>query len=87
MAERSGSATILVTAEDTYQTSSSLSGIEEKLPGELFMRCHKSYIINISKISQIEVYGRWTYVVKLKGTERTALMTAANYEIIREMYG
>lgn len=87
LVERSDSATNIVTSEGTFKTSAALSGIEEKLNNEEFMRCHKSYIINISRITRIEPYGRWTYVVKLKGTENTALMTAQNYEMIKAMFG
>ncbi len=85
--ERSENATSIVTKEEIYKTSVSLGGIEEKLNPAEFMRCHKSYIINISMISKIEPYGRWTYVVKLKGTAETALMTAQNYEEIKKIFG
>ena len=50
------------------------------------MRCHKSYIINISQIVRIEPYGRWTYIVKFKDTDKTALMTAQNYDKIKKMF-
>ena len=85
--ERSDNATSIVTKEGTYKTSVSLSGIEEKLNPAEFMRCHKSYIINVSLISKIEPYGRWTYIVKFKGTEESALMTAKSYEEIKKMFG
>ena len=87
LVERCDSATNIVTTEGVFKTSVALGGIEEKLSSEEFMRCHKSYIINISRIMQIEPYGRWTYVVKLKGTDSTALMTAQNYETIKAMFG
>lgn len=85
--ERSENATNIVTKEENYKTSVSLSGIEEKLNPTEFMRCHKSYIINISKISKIEPYGRWTYIVKFKGIGESALMTAQNYEEIKKIFG
>ena len=85
--ERSDHATSIVTEDEVYKTSVSLGAIEEKLGPAEFMRCHKSYIINISKISKIEPYGRWTYIVKLKGTSETALMTAQNYEEIKKIFG
>ena len=85
--ERSENATNIITKDEVYKTSVSLSGIEEKLNPSEFMRCHKSYIINISMISKIEPYGRWTYVVKLKGTSETALMTSQNYEEIKKIFG
>ena len=85
--ERSDSATSIFTKDEVYKTSASLGSIEEKLNPKEFMRCHKSYIINISMISKIEPYGRWTYIVKFKGIGESALMTAKNYEEIKKMFG
>lgn len=86
MVERLDGVTIITTKEGTFQTSASLGSIEEKLDPAEFMRCHKSYIINLSLISQIEVYGRWTYTVKLKGTTTKALMTSQKYEEVKRLY-
>jgi len=86
MIERAESATLIVTKDETYRTSIGLGEIEEKLSPNDFMRCHKSYIINLSMISKIEPYGRWTYVVKFKGIEETALITAQNYEELKKMF-
>ena len=83
---RAESATQIVTKEEIYRTSVTLGEMEEKLSPSEFMRCHKSYIINISMISKIEPYGRWTYVVKFKGTTETALITAQNYEELKKMF-
>lgn len=85
--ERSENATRIVTRDEDYKTSVSLGGIKEKLNPSEFMRCHKSYIINISMISKIEPYGRWTYIVKFKGISDSALMTAQNYEEIKKIFG
>ena len=84
--ERIGGNTLITTADEVYRTSASLGSIEEKLDEKEFMRCHKSYIINLSMISKIEVYGRWTYTVSLKNTDSTALMTAQKYEDIKKLY-
>lgn len=84
--ERSDNATNLVTEEEVFKTSAALSAIEEKLNGTEFMRCHKSYIINLSRITKIEPYGRWTYIVRFKGTKETALMTSQNYEEIKKIF-
>lgn len=86
MVERVDGATYITTAVETYKTSVALGNIEEKLEESEFMRCHKSYIIKLSEISQIEVYGRWTYIVKFKNTECTALMTAQKYEEVKKRY-
>lgn len=86
MVERLDGETIITTKDGEFHTSASLGSIEEKLDPAEFMRCHKSYIINLSMISQIEVYGRWTYTVKLKGTSSTALMTSQKYEEVKQLY-
>ena len=86
MVERVESVTQIITKDETYRTSIGLGEIEEKLSTKEFMRCHKSYIINLSMISKIEPYGRWTYIVKFRGIESTALTTAQNYEELKKMY-
>lgn len=61
--------------------------LEEKLSDTGFLRSHKSYLINVSKIKSIEPYGRWTYVVKFKGTQKDALITKEHFEEIKQIYG
>lgn len=86
MVERAEGATNIVTRTESYRTSISLSEMEEKLNGKDFMRCHKSYLVNLSRISRIEPYGRWTYIVKFRETEATALMTAQNFEEVKRLF-
>lgn len=84
--ERLDGITNIVTKEETYRSSASLSDIENKLNPKEFFRCHKSYIINLSCISRIEPYGRWTFSVSMKGSDATALMTAQNYETLKDLF-
>lgn len=81
--ERSNGTTRIVTTDGEYVNSVSLTDLEAKLSSKQFMRCHRSYIVNISKIKKMTQYGRWTYTVHMKGTEETALMTYEHYEIIK----
>ena len=64
-----------------------MGDIEKKLDGERFLRSHKSYIINLTKIKTIEPYGRWTYIVNFKDIDKDALLTQENYEIIKQRFG
>ena len=64
-----------------------MGDIEQKLDPEIFMRSHKSYIINLTKIKTIEPYGRWTYIVTFKDIARDALLTQEKYEEIRMRFG
>ena len=83
--QREDRTTAIYTAQDRFVTSDSLGDIEQKLDGSVFLRCHKSYIININYIDRIYPYGRWTYIVKLKGTDKDALMTRESFEKLEEI--
>ena len=86
LVQREDSSTVIYTKTDSFTTSISLSDIEEKLDNNQFLRSHKSYIINLSLITKIYPYGRWTYVVKLKNTEKDALLTHQKYEEIKKFF-
>lgn len=78
--------TVIYTIESSYVTSDSLSELEERLNSTQFFRSHKSYIINLSMIHKMYPYGRWTYVVKLKNTDKDALLTHERYEVLKELF-
>ncbi len=86
LVQRENSSTVIYTAGDSITTSASLSDIEAKLDSEQFMRSHKSYLINVSKIKKIEPYGRWTYIVTFKDMNKDALMTAEKFEELKKRY-
>lgn len=84
--QRENLSTVIYTDKDSFTTSASLSDIEAKLDSEQFMRSHKSYIINLSKIKKIEPYGRWTYIVTFKDLDKDALITAEKFEEIKKRF-
>lgn len=86
MIERTDGMTRIVTKDEVFLTSQSLAALEEKLDPKQFIRCHKSYIIKTDAIKKLEVYGRWTYTVKLKDTDETALMTSEKYDEIKKKF-
>jgi len=44
----------VTTAEKVYTTYNTMKSVEDKLPSSLFLRVHRSYIVNISKIKNID---------------------------------
>ena len=52
--KRDGMKLVFYTDTRTYETYSSFNKISDKLPNN-FIRCHKSYIANINKISDIQM--------------------------------
>ena len=83
---RENNSTAIYTEKGSFATSASLAEIEQKLDPEQFLRSHKSYIINLSKIRKIEPYGRWTYTVHFQTGKETALITAEKYEEIKKRF-
>lgn len=84
--QRENNSTVIYTEKDSYVTSASLADLEKKLDPEQFLRSHKSYIINLSRIRKIEPYGRWTYVVHFQGRKEDALLTAEKFEEIKKRF-
>jgi len=76
----------IYTINERYISSESLNTLEKKLPGDIFFRCHRSYIVNLEMISKIEPYGRWTYVIKLKNSDKDALLTHDKYEELVKIF-
>lgn len=84
--QRENGSSVIYTETDRFVTSASLTELEKKLDPEEFLRSHKSYIINLSRITKIEPYGRWTYVVHFQGRKEDALLTAERFEKIRRRF-
>lgn len=84
--QRENNATVIYTEKDSYVTSVSMAELEKKLDSEQFLRSHKSYIINLSRIRKIEPYGRWTYIVHFQGRKEDALLTAEKFEEIKRRF-
>jgi two-component system LytT family response regulator len=84
--QREDRSTAIYTMDDKYITSDSLSDLEERLDSSIFFRSHKSYIINLLMIQKIYSYGRWTYVLKLKNTDKDALLTHERYEKLQKIF-
>jgi two-component system LytT family response regulator len=82
LVQREDRATVIYTVNDRIVTSEPLGELMERLDKRLFFRSHKSYIVNLAMVSKVYPYGRWTYVLKLKGTKQDALIT---YEKFNEM--
>ena len=87
LVQREERMTVIYTSDDKrYVTGDSMAEIEEKLPGDAFIRTHKSYIVNINFIDSITPYGRWTYVIKLHGTTQDALITHEKFEELQKLF-
>jgi len=75
MIERQNRQTVIITKHGEFAFNKTLQEVEGILDDHDFVRSHKSYIIRLSAIKSLEIYGRWTYVVKFNGTDHDALIT------------
>ena len=71
-AEANGNYTKIVTANNIFMPSMTFSSAEELLPKKMFLRVHRSFIINKNKISHIE--GNRVYIGK------TEIPIGSNYK-------
>lgn len=87
LVQREERATVLYAkGGERYVTAEPLGELENRLPKHLFFRSHKSYIVGLNHIEAITPYGRWTYVIQLRGTDRDALITHERFEALQKMY-
>lgn len=67
-------------------TGDPLGEFAERLPADSFFRAHRSYIINLNQIDSILPYGRWTHIVRLRGTDADALITQEKFEELEKRF-
>lgn len=63
--EASGDYTVLTSIDDQYLSSTGISKLEQKLNPEVFIRIHRSTIINLEKLKEIEKHFNGGLVVKM----------------------
>ncbi len=64
--EASGDYTVLTTNEDQYLSSSGIGKLEEKLNPDQFIRIHRSTIINLNYLKEIEKHFNGGLIVKMQ---------------------
>ena len=82
--ERNDRVSTIVTVDDEYQTTESLNNLEEQLDPAMFMRSHRSFLINIAYVRKATPYGRWTFSVGFTHTDRQALATHEKMEELQQ---
>ena len=87
MVMRENRSTVLLMKDGTrYVVGDGMAELDERLPDDIFFRTHKSYIVNLNLIDSIAPYGRWTFIVKLKGLKDDALITHERFEELQKRF-
>lgn len=84
--ERSGRSTTIHTKNGTVKTYQTLNELEGELRDRVFIRSHRSFIINIQYITNFSLYAKNSYLVSFEGTEEKAIITKEKLDYIQQNY-
>ncbi|MCY6483321.1 LytTR family DNA-binding domain-containing protein [Clostridium aestuarii] len=85
--EASERETIIYTCKNTYVENSSISEFYKKLPKNNFFRSHRSYVINLDKITEIIPWFNNTYMVKFKELDEEIPVSRNNINDFKHLMG
>lgn len=78
---------LVYTKTSTYTSKLKLSKWEEILPKNKFYRTHRSYIVNLDKIREIEPWFNGTYILKIEDTKFKIPVSRNNIKEFKELLG
>ncbi|MGG5799592.1 LytTR family DNA-binding domain-containing protein [Edwardsiella tarda] len=84
-AEADEKLTYVYTRDDRFVLSMSLSEFISRLPTERFFRCHRSYCVNIDKISEIVPWFNSTYLIHLHDLAFEVPVSRSNIKAFRQL--
>jgi DNA-binding LytR/AlgR family response regulator len=81
--EANGDYVLIHTSESKYLKDKTMKYWETHLSDDLFVRIHRSFIVNIEHISKIELYEKETYKVQLKNGDSLKASTTG-YKLLKQ---
>jgi DNA-binding LytR/AlgR family response regulator len=81
--EANGDYVLIHTQDGKFLKDRTMKYLETHLPDNLFVRIHRSFIVNIIYIDKIELYEKETYKVWLK-SGNTLKMSSSCYKLLRQ---
>jgi hypothetical protein len=81
--EANGDYVLIYTADNKYLKDSTMKYWETHLPDDLFVRIHRSFIVNVEHISRIELYEKEMYKVLLKNGN-SLKASIAGYKLLKQ---
>ena len=73
---------VIYTEKSKYLKEQTMKSLEEQLPGEKFVRVHRSSIVNIERISRIELYEKQSQILILNNGSQVR-MSQNGYKLLR----
>lgn len=84
-AEASEKVTLVYTKDDQYTMPMSISDFYAKLPEKFFFQCHRSYIVNLSKIHEIVPWFNQTYLLRLRDLSAEIPVSRSKVKTFRQI--
>lgn len=84
--ERTGRTTTIHTINETYETYQSLGELEGDIRESMFIRSHRSFIINLQYVKRFASYSKKSFVVIFEGSSGKALVTKEKLKYLQENY-
>lgn len=79
---------VLVYAKDEqFKVAASISDFKKRLPENNFFRCHRSYIVNLDKITEIIPWFNNTYILKLEEMNAEIPVSRQNTGVFKQLMG
>lgn len=77
--------TYVFTKDEKYSVNLFISDFYEKLPNDIFFKCHRSYIVNINKIKEIIPWFNNTYNLKLQDIDYEVPVSRSNVKVFKQL--
>lgn len=77
--------TYVFTKDEKYSVNLCISDFYEKLPNDIFFKCHRSYIVNINKIKEIIPWFNNTYNLKLHDIDYEVPVSRSNIKVFKQL--
>jgi two-component system LytT family response regulator len=74
---------MIYTEDGKYLKQNTMKYFEKNLPPKSFVRVHRSYIVKLDFVAQIELYERDSYIIKLKN-QQTIPVSKSGYNRLRD---
>ncbi len=82
-----GDAVYVQTFADRLLTRYTLQELTERLPGDSFFRCHRSFLVNVHQIKEIAPYFNGAYLLKMKDKNHSEVsVSRANVRRLKELF-
>ena len=76
----------IVAEEGKFLKQTTMKYFEEHLPAAEFVRIHRSYLVNVSQILQVEPMEKTSHIAKLKNGEKLPV-SKSGYQKLKEVLG